>query len=327
MLALRLLLMRRATAVRCHIPRAKIAPSRAVATSGGAVFFAGATVTIALLSLLVANIPQVTAMGEMAAISVVVAVLAALTLLPAVLGLLGPRVDALRVRPRYSEEKARAGGWAKWAAAIARQPAWSGLLALAILIPLTIPLFSLNLGQQDNAAMSESTTIRQAYDLTTKYFGPGTNGPLLIAAKLGSPAESTGDSRLATLQKDVSSTSGVVPWPPSTAPLTSAPAPSPLFASAASTCSSRRVASGSSPASTSASRMIPLSVSVTTLALCPSKTLLLLLRPCRTSGSCAAASGPARQVATTLPSSRGRLFTRKPRSFRGPHPKHVPFGA
>jgi putative drug exporter of the RND superfamily len=198
--------------------------ARAVATSGGAVFFAGSTVTIALLSLLVANIPQVSAMGEMAAISVVIAVLAALTLLPAVLGALGPRVNSLRVRRPYSEERARHGLWAKWAGEIAKHPAISGAVALLILIPLAIPLFSLNLGQQDNAAMSESTTIRQAYDLTTKYFGAGTNGPLLIAVKLGSPAQPastsssgssssdarTTDPRLATLQKDVSSTSGVV---------------------------------------------------------------------------------------------------------------------
>ncbi len=209
--------------------------ARSVATSGGAVFFAGSTVTIALLSLLVANIPQVTAMGEMAAISVVIAVLAALTLLPAVLGALGPHVNSLRVRPPYSEERSRTGVWAKWANEIAKHPAWSGLVALLILIPLTIPLLSLNLGQQDNAAMSESTTIRQAYNLTTEYFGAGTNGPLLIAVKLGSPAQpasgtssgsqskssssssssSSGDPRatdprLVTLQKNVSSTSGVV---------------------------------------------------------------------------------------------------------------------
>jgi RND superfamily putative drug exporter len=191
--------------------------ARAAATSGGAVFFAGSTVTIALLSLLVANIPQVTAMGEMAAIAVVIAVLAALTLLPATLAVLGPHINALRVRPAYSEERAKSGLWAKWANEIAKHPAWGGALALVILIPLIIPIHSLNLGQQDNAAMSESTTIRQSYDLTTKYFGPGVNGPLLVAVKLGSPAKpasgsssSTTDPRLTTLQKNVSSTSGVV---------------------------------------------------------------------------------------------------------------------
>ncbi len=163
--------------------------ARAAATSGGAVFFAGSTVTIALLSLLVANIPQVTAMGEMAAIAVVIAVLAALTLLPATLAVLGPHINAIRVRPPYSEARARSGLWAKWANEIAKHPAWSGAVALVILIPMIIPIHSLNLGQQDNAAMSESTTIRQAYDLTTKYFGAGTNGPLLVAIKLGSPAK------------------------------------------------------------------------------------------------------------------------------------------
>src|SRR5258707_15371794 len=95
----------------------------------------------------------------------------------------------MQVRRPYCVERARHGRWGKWAGEIAKHPAISGAVALLILIPLTIPLFSLNLGQQDNAAMSESTTIRQAYDLTTKYFGAGTNGPLLIAVKLGSPAQ------------------------------------------------------------------------------------------------------------------------------------------
>ena len=72
-----------------------------------------------------------------------------------------------------------------------------------------IPLLSLTLGQQDTAALSTSTTARRAYDLISENFGPGVNGPLLIAVSLGSPASSTSDSRLQTLQKDVSSTSGV----------------------------------------------------------------------------------------------------------------------
>jgi RND superfamily putative drug exporter len=202
--------------------------ARAVATSGGAVFFAGGTVTIALVSLAVANIPLVTTLGLMAAIAVVIAVLAALTLLPAFLAILGPRINSLRVRPAHSEEKARTGLWAKWAADIGKYPLVAGLAALAILIPLTIPLLSLQLGQQDTAALSTDTTARRAYDLIAKNFGPGVNGPLLIAVSLGSPAKASSsggsssssssssqsdsratDPRLATLQKDVSSTSGV----------------------------------------------------------------------------------------------------------------------
>ena len=208
--------------------------ARAAATSGGAVFFAGCTVTIALVSLAVAGIPLVTTMGLMAAIAVVVAVIAALTLLPAALALLGPRIGSLRVRRPPSEEQARTGMWSRWANEIAKFPAIAGLAALAILIPLSIPLLSLNLGQQDTAALSTSTTARQAYDLISQNFGPGTNGPLIIAVSLGSPAKApssasgssgssssgssssssqsdarAGDPRLATLQKDISSTPGV----------------------------------------------------------------------------------------------------------------------
>ena len=117
--------------------------ARAAATSGGAVFFAGGTVTIALVSLAVAGIPLVTTMGLMAAIAVVVAVLAALTLLPALLAITGPRIDSLRVRHPQPESEAHEGLWAKWAHEIARYPLLAGLAALAILIPLTIPLLSL----------------------------------------------------------------------------------------------------------------------------------------------------------------------------------------
>ena len=113
--------------------------ARATATSGGAVFFAGGTVTIALVSLAVAGIPLVTTMGLMAAIAVVVAVLAALTLLPAELAILGPKINSLRVRTPASEEQARTGLWARWAADIAKQPMVAGLAALAILIPLIDP--------------------------------------------------------------------------------------------------------------------------------------------------------------------------------------------
>jgi putative drug exporter of the RND superfamily len=185
--------------------------ARATATSGGAVFFAGCTVTIALVSLAVAGIPLVTTMGLMAAIAVVIAVLAALTLLPALLAVLGPRIEWLRVHKPASEEQLRKGLWARWAREIAHHPIVAGLVALAILIPLTIPLLSLTLGQQDTAALSKSTTARQAYDQIASNFGAGVNGPLLIAVKLGSPAQNgTKDPRLATLQKDVAATAGVV---------------------------------------------------------------------------------------------------------------------
>jgi putative drug exporter of the RND superfamily len=206
--------------------------ARAAATSGGAVFFAGGTVTIALISLAVAGIPLITTLGFMAAIAVVIAVLAALTLLPATLAITGPRINSMRVRHPPSEEQIHNGLWAKWANEIARYPLIAGLAALAILLPLTIPLLSLNLGQQDVAALSSTTTARKAYDLLAKSFGPGINGPLIVSVSLGSPAKApssgsssasgkssqssqsqgdlrTADPRLATLQKDISSMPGI----------------------------------------------------------------------------------------------------------------------
>jgi RND superfamily putative drug exporter len=190
---------------------------RATATSGGAVFFAGGTVAIALISLAVAGIPLVTTMGLMAAIAVVVAVCGALTLLPAVLGALGPRINDLRVRHPKPHSDAHKGMWAKWANAVAGQPVIAGLAALAILIPLTIPLFSLTLGQQDTAALSTSTTARRAYDLISENFGAGVNGPLLIAVSLRSPAQNgANDSRLQKLQKSIASTKNVAAVAPAT---------------------------------------------------------------------------------------------------------------
>ena len=119
--------------------------ARAAATSGGAVVFAGGTVTIALVSLAVANIPLVTTMGLMAAVAVVVAVLAAVTLLPALLAIVGPHINSLacpRPAPQAASTEARpmveVGP-----PAIARHPALAGVAALAILLPLAIPLLSL----------------------------------------------------------------------------------------------------------------------------------------------------------------------------------------
>ncbi len=184
--------------------------ARATATSGGAVVFAGGTVTIALVSLAVARIPLVTTMGLMAAIAVVVAVLAAVTLLPATLSIVGPHINSLRVGRRPDPAHPKQGAWAKWANRIARRPVIAGLAALAILIPLAVPVLSLTLGQKDVAALSTKTTARQAYDLISQNFGPGVNGPLLIAVKLGTPAQNGAkDPRLTTLQQDVASTSGV----------------------------------------------------------------------------------------------------------------------
>jgi uncharacterized membrane protein YdfJ with MMPL/SSD domain len=167
----------------------------AVATSGTAIVFAGTTVVIALLTLIVAGIPLVTALGYSSAVAVVTAVLAAITLLPAVLALVGPHIESVRVPDflRPETKDLEHGFWGGWARAVTARPWWAILGSLAILIPLIIPFLSLKLGQEDIGATPKSTTERQAYDLISAGFGPGYNGPLIVAIKLGPPAKQSSE--------------------------------------------------------------------------------------------------------------------------------------
>ncbi len=164
--------------------------SRATATAGGAVVFAGFTVIIALCSLAFAGIPLVATLGFTAAIAVVVAVCAAATLLPAMLGALGPRINSLRVKlGKTHPDDREPHGWRRWAQRVANRPWRSAIAALVVLIVLALPIFQLELGQNDISALPKDTTSRQAYDSLTKGFGPGVNGPLLVASRFHTPAE------------------------------------------------------------------------------------------------------------------------------------------
>ena len=162
----------------------KDAVARAMATSGSAVVFAGCTVIIALLALLVAQVPMLGAMGYASAIAVFAAVLTAITLLPATLALLGPRIDALRLPGRHSSGGPAGDNiWARWAAMVTRHP-WLALTAsLLVLVPLMLPTLSLRLGQEDMGVSSTATTQRRAFDLISAGLGPGANGRLLVAAR------------------------------------------------------------------------------------------------------------------------------------------------
>ncbi len=164
--------------------------ARATATAGGAVVFAGFTVVIALCSLAFAGIPLVATLGFTAAVAVVVAVCAAATLLPAMLGALGPRINSLRVKlgKTHPDDK-EPHGWRRWAERVASRPWRSAIAALVVLVVLALPIFQLQLGQNDISALPKETTSRQAYDSLNKGFGPGVNGPLLVASEFSSPAE------------------------------------------------------------------------------------------------------------------------------------------
>jgi len=165
--------------------------ARAVATAGGAVAFAGFTVVVALCSLAIAGINLVSTLGFTAAIAVVTSVCAALTLLPALLGALGSRINSLAVgwgKGGQSPDE-QSHGWRRWATRIADHPRRFALIAVAALLVLAIPILDLELGQNDVGAMPTSTTSRQSYDAISEGFGPGVNGPLLIAAELEEAAE------------------------------------------------------------------------------------------------------------------------------------------
>jgi len=162
-----------------------------VSTAGSAIVFAGTTVMIALVALAVAGIPLVTTLGLVTAVAVLTAVLAALTLLPAVMSLLGTHLFGGQLpaflRPRGKPGKAGLWGW--WARVVTGHPWLCAVVAAAILAPLIIPLFTLHLGQEDIGVTPASTTERQAFDLLSAGFGPGYNGPLLVAVKLNPPAK------------------------------------------------------------------------------------------------------------------------------------------
>jgi putative drug exporter of the RND superfamily len=178
------------------------AAARATATAGGAVVFAGGTVIIALLSLVVAQIPIVSALGYSAALVVLIAVIGAVTLLPAILAALGERINSLRVPfLRTPPHDQRPHGWARWARGVGRRPLLAMIAAVGILLVLAIPVLNLYLGQEDDGQLPTDTTARQAYDLISEGFGPGINGPFLIAVDFGKQAAHPDNKQLQQLQQ------------------------------------------------------------------------------------------------------------------------------
>ncbi len=158
---------------------------RTNATAGQAVVVAGGTVVVAILGLQLAGIPFVAALGYSASIIVAVAVLVAITLLPALLGFAGDRVLARANRnapPVVGVEHSR---WVRWAHWVAHHPWRSAITATVVLMTLSVPVLDMRLGQADAGTDPTSTTHRRAYDLLATGFGDGFNGPLLIVVDLG----------------------------------------------------------------------------------------------------------------------------------------------
>lgn len=181
--------------------------ARSVATSGAAVVFAGVTVILALCSLAVTRLPLVRSMGMFSAVAVVTAILAAVTLMPALLAIAGSRVDSLRL-PWARTGAGDHRGWERWGRLIADHPWPAAIASTAVLLFMAIPVLSLDLGQIDTAAAPKNSQIRIAYDMIAKGFGPGANGPLIIA--VGLPGTPTDDGVLARLEQRLSAEPDVV---------------------------------------------------------------------------------------------------------------------
>ncbi|NIH87894.1 MMPL family transporter [Amycolatopsis granulosa] len=155
----------------------ELAAGRAVGTAGSAVVFAGLTVIIALVGLTVVGIPILGQMGIAAAATVAVAVLIALTLLPALLGFAGRKVLGKRSRPRRGGKPALGERWARH---VGRHPVPVLVTAVLGLLVVAIPALSMQLGLPNDSTAAPDSTQRKAYDLISKGFGEGTNGPLIV---------------------------------------------------------------------------------------------------------------------------------------------------
>ena len=162
----------------------------AVTTAGRSVIIAGGTVVIAVLGLFLTGLPYMYGVAISASLAVLVVMLAAVTLLPALLSYLGPKVDRLRIPFLGRGLKAESDGEspaARWSHAVQRRPWPAAIAATALLLALAAPALDMRLGFPDAGNDPPDTMTRQAYDLNTEGFGPGTNGPLVIAAELPGP--------------------------------------------------------------------------------------------------------------------------------------------
>lgn len=204
-----------------HVGRTpKDAAIEAVNTSGRAVMFAGTAVVIALLGLFVLGIDFMDGLAVAAAVTVVMVMLTAVTLLPAVISLLGHRTFAIKM-PWAKEEYHEGRRLAAYASMLQKRPWAFALVALVLMVALAAPTLSMRLGFPDASGKPEGNTSRIAYDLTSEGFGAGANGPFLVVAELPEANDVSGANALSAALAEtpgVASASPVVPGTPAVSP-------------------------------------------------------------------------------------------------------------
>jgi RND superfamily putative drug exporter len=178
-----------------------------ITTAGRAVLFAGVTVVISLLGLFLIGLEFIQGLAIGASFTVLVIMIASVTLLPAVLGFAGHAIDRLRVPFLHRDESDhRDSFWFRWSRIVQRRPWPAAVAGSLILVVLAIPFFSIRLGFSDEGNDPETTSARRAYDLLAEGFGAGFNGPLILAAEIDSPDDTT---TLATISSSIASIEGV----------------------------------------------------------------------------------------------------------------------
>ncbi len=188
----------RAALARGLDPQAAVAES--ISTAGRSVLLAALIVVVSLLGLFAMRLPFLNGVAISSSLAVLVAALAAVTLLPALLGFAGRRIDRLRVPgARGAGARRRPSRWVAYSRAIQRRPWTAALAGAAVIAVLTVPLTDFRLGFPDAGNDPAGTTTREAYDLVARGFGPGASGPLLLTAQ---PAPGGDTRRALTLLRE-----------------------------------------------------------------------------------------------------------------------------
>ncbi len=186
----------------------ELATRIALSTAGRAVVFAGLTVVVSLMAMLVMGISFLRGLAFGAAAAVLTVMAAALTLLPALLGFAGTAIDRLRVPGLHRDESVhRETLWFRWSRLVQRRPLVGLVGGAVVVLLLAVPTLSMRLGIPDAGSDPPSRTTRRAYDLLVEGFGAGLNGPLVLAAEM--PSRAAGAPVLTRVEKAVARTSGV----------------------------------------------------------------------------------------------------------------------